>query len=56
MRRDQSDDMVTALRQRGIPHIYHLYPGEGHGFRKPETIERYYKTVDQFLRQYVIYS
>ena len=56
VRRDQSDDMVAALRQRGVPHIYHLYPGEGHGFRKPETIEHYYKTVEQFLHQYVIYT
>lgn len=56
VRRDQSDDMVAALRQRGVPYIYHLYPGEGHGFRKPENLEHYYKTVEQFLRQYVIYS
>lgn len=56
VRRDQSDEMVAALRQRGVPHIYQLYPGEGHGFRKPETIEHYYTTVEKFLRQYVIYT
>lgn len=54
--RSQSDEMVASLRQRGVPHIYHVYPGEGHGFRKPETIAHFYKTVDQFLQQYVIFS
>ena len=54
--RAQSDEVVASLRQRGVPHIYHLYPGEGHGFRKTETIEHYYKTVEKFLQQYVIFS
>lgn len=54
--RSQSDEVVAVLRRRGIPHIYHLYPGEGHGFRKSETIEHYYKTVEQFLRQYVLFA
>lgn len=56
VRRDQSDEMVAALRRRGVPHIYQLYPGEGHGFRKPETIEHYYTTLEKFLRQYVVYT
>jgi dipeptidyl aminopeptidase/acylaminoacyl peptidase len=54
--RKQSDEVVESLRRRGVPHIYHVYPGEGHGFRKPETVEHFYKTVDQFLRQYVIFT
>jgi dipeptidyl aminopeptidase/acylaminoacyl peptidase len=52
----QSDDVVAVLRQRNVPHIYHLYPGEGHGFRKTETIEHYYKAVEKFLHQYVIFA
>lgn len=54
--RKQSDDIVASLRHRGVPHVYHVYPGEGHGFRKPETIEHFYKTVEQFLQQHVIYT
>ena len=54
--RAQSDELVEALRKRGVPHEYHLYPGEGHGFRKSETIEHFYKTVEKFLRQYVIFA
>lgn len=54
--RSQSDEIVASLRRRGIPHEYHLYPGEGHGFRKTETIEHFYKAVEKFLKQYVIYA
>ena len=34
----QAELIVGALRQRGIPHAYLLYEGEGHGFRKAESI------------------
>lgn len=52
----QSDDIVASLRRRGIPHEYHLFAGEGHGFRKPETIETYYNKIERFLLQHVIYA
>ncbi|MBI5666820.1 MAG: S9 family peptidase [Chloroflexi bacterium] len=54
--RNQSDSIVESLRARGVPHIYHVYSGEGHGWRKPETIEHYYNTVLAFLKQYVLYA
>jgi len=54
--RSQSDDMADSLERRGVPHVYHLYPGEGHGFRKPETIEHLYQSIEKFLRQYVIFA
>jgi dipeptidyl aminopeptidase/acylaminoacyl peptidase len=54
--RDQSDAIVATLRQRGVPHEYHLYPGEGHGFRKAETIVSFYQSVDDFLKQHVIFA
>jgi dipeptidyl aminopeptidase/acylaminoacyl peptidase len=52
--RSQSDQIVESLAQRGVPHLYQIYPGEGHGWRKSETIKDYYGKVEQFLRQYVI--
>ncbi|MBC8506090.1 MAG: S9 family peptidase [Anaerolineales bacterium] len=52
----QSDAIVDALRRNGVPHEYHLYPGEGHGFRKAETIEHFFNSVERFLKEYVIYS
>jgi dipeptidyl aminopeptidase/acylaminoacyl peptidase len=54
--RRQSDELAKILQHRGIPHVYHVYPGEGHGFHKPETIQHYYQTVEAFLRQYVIFA
>lgn len=54
--RSQSDDVVAALQRGGVPHIYHVYSGEGHGFRKSESIEHMYTAIDKFLRQYVIYA
>lgn len=53
---DQSELVVAALRRNGVPHIYQLYPGEGHGFRKKETLADYYEQVERFLRQYVLFS
>ena len=35
---NQSQRIVDALRLRHVPVAYILYPGESHGFRKPETI------------------
>jgi dipeptidyl aminopeptidase/acylaminoacyl peptidase len=35
---NQSQRIVEALRARHVPVAYVLYPGEGHGFRKPEHI------------------
>jgi len=34
----QAELIVAALRERGVPHAYLLYEGEGHGFRMAENI------------------
>ena len=53
---DQAEAIVAALRQQGVPHIYRLYEGEGHGFRKSETIQDYLEQAERFLQQYVLYN
>ncbi len=53
---DQSDLIVASLKRRGIPHEYHLYEGEGHGWRRPDTIAAYYSAIERFLLQHVIYA
>ena len=35
---DQAEAIVAALRAKGVPHAYLLFPGEQHGFRKAENI------------------
>jgi len=52
----QADSIVAVLKRRGVPHEYHVFPGEGHGWRKPETIERYYNLSIAFLQQYVMFG
>lgn len=52
----QSDDIVASLRRRGVPHQYYVYDGEGHGWRKPETIDDFYTRIYKFLQQYVVFA
>ena len=48
--------VVAKLKANGVPHEYHVYEGEGHGWRKSETIEHFYGAVERFLKQYVLFA
>jgi len=54
--KDQSERIVASLSSRGVPHEYHVYAGEGHGWRKTETIEAFYRDVEWFLRKTVLFA
>ena len=54
--REQSDSIVASLRARGVPHEYHVYEGEGHGWRKTETVEAFYNAIQAFLKQHVRFA
>ncbi|MBM3226970.1 MAG: S9 family peptidase, partial [Candidatus Tectomicrobia bacterium] len=54
--RAQADALVASLARRGVPHEYHVYIGEGHGWRRADTIAHFYTTVEAFLRQYVVFA
>jgi len=54
--RQQSDMIVEALKRNGTPHVYHVYEGEGHGWRKRETVEHFYQAVEKFLREHVLFA
>lgn len=45
----QSIDIFNKLEERGIPCELKIYEGEGHGFRKPETVQDFYQRVETFL-------
>ena len=47
---------LQSLRQRGVAHEYYVYEGEGHGWRRPETIAAFYRAVEGFLKQYVLFT
>ncbi len=48
--KEQSEGLLSRIH---VPHIFKLYEGEGHGFRKPEHIKDYLITLHQFLQQYL---
>jgi dipeptidyl aminopeptidase/acylaminoacyl peptidase len=53
---EHSEQIVAALRSNHVPHIYKTYEGEGHGWRKTETIADFYSTVEKFLKQHVLFA
>ena len=54
--RNQSDMIVEALKRGSVPHIYQVYAGEGHGWRKPDTIKDFYERVLDFITTHVLYT
>ena len=53
---EQSEIMVKELRANSVPYIYRLYEGEGHGFRKPETITDFLLQTERFLLEHVLFK
>jgi dipeptidyl aminopeptidase/acylaminoacyl peptidase len=49
----ESDQIVDALRERGIPHTYLVYPDEGHGFKKPENAMAFQAEAERFLAEHL---
>ena len=53
---DQADRLAQALQQRGVPLLYRRYPGEGHGFRQPETLEDMHRQIERFLAVHLLWG
>jgi dipeptidyl aminopeptidase/acylaminoacyl peptidase len=49
----ESDQMVEALKQRGITVQYMVKDNEGHGFRNEENRFEFYRTMDAFLKEHM---
>lgn len=47
--KQESDQIVDALRERGVPVEYIVKEGEGHGFMKPENRLELYGAVERFF-------
>ncbi len=45
----ESDQIVAAMTERGIPVTYLLYPDEGHGFARPENNLSFMAVAEAFL-------
>jgi dipeptidyl aminopeptidase/acylaminoacyl peptidase len=48
---DQAEDMAKALDARGLPYVLLMFDGEGHGFRKAETLRRCMEAETYFFSQ-----
>ncbi|MDQ3979098.1 MAG: S9 family peptidase [Actinomycetota bacterium] len=49
----EAEQIVAALREKGIDHEYLLFPDEGHGFAKPENRLRFYAAAERFLAKHL---
>lgn len=47
----ESDQIVAAMRAKGIPVTYVLYPDEGHGFARPQNNTSFFAITEGFLAQ-----
>lgn len=54
--KNQAEELVRILKVAGMPYRYKLYPGEGHGWRRPETIEDFYQELERFLEAELVFS
>jgi dipeptidyl aminopeptidase/acylaminoacyl peptidase len=51
--KQESDDIVAAVRKKGVPVEYHIFENEGHGFKRKETQEKAYSATLEFLDKYL---
>ena len=49
VKQSESDQIVNAMKERGIPVTYVLYPDEGHGFVRPENNLSFMAVAESFL-------
>ena len=49
----ESDQMVEALRRRGLPVEYMVKENEGHGFSNQENRFDFYRAMEAFLEKYL---
>jgi dipeptidyl aminopeptidase/acylaminoacyl peptidase len=49
----ESEQIVAALKEKGIDHTYMLFPDEGHGFAKPENRLKFYAAAEAFLAKHL---
>lgn len=51
VKREESEQIVSAMQENSIPVVYVLYQDEGHGFVRPENRLSFYAIAEAFLAQ-----
>lgn len=49
----ESEQVVEAMKSKGIDYEYMLFPDEGHGFAKPENRIKFYTAAEKFLAKHL---
>ncbi|HKN38935.1 MAG TPA: S9 family peptidase [Acidimicrobiia bacterium] len=49
----ESEQIVNAMKEKGIDHVYLLFGDEGHGFAKPENRMKFFQVAEQFLARHL---
>lgn len=49
----EAEQIVNALKDKGLDHEYLLFEDEGHGLAKPENRERFYAAAEAFLAEHL---
>jgi len=49
----ESEQIVEAMKKKGIEYEYMLFPDEGHGFAKPENRLKFYAAAEKFLAKHL---
>jgi dipeptidyl aminopeptidase/acylaminoacyl peptidase len=53
VKQSESDQIVAAMQEKGIPVTYALFPDEGHGFARPENRFAFYALAEAFLAEHL---
>ena len=49
----ESEQIVAAMKEKGIDHEYIVFPDEGHGFMKSENRLKFYRHAERFLAKHL---
>jgi dipeptidyl aminopeptidase/acylaminoacyl peptidase len=53
VKQSESDQIVTAMREKKLPVEYWVYTDEGHGFARPANRMHFYARVENFLAKHL---
>jgi dipeptidyl aminopeptidase/acylaminoacyl peptidase len=53
VKQTESEQIVEAMKSKGISYEYMLFPDEGHGFARPENRLKFYAAAEKFLARHL---
>jgi dipeptidyl aminopeptidase/acylaminoacyl peptidase len=53
VKQSEAEQIVEALKNKGLEYEYILFPDEGHGFVRPENRMKFYSVAEKFLAKHL---